>query len=850
MKEHTAPREPGAARPLGGRRRWLPLAVLALALSTVFLFGGDRDRFYRSFVHDWNSARWLALANGLSIEQPFAFDQMTRRADGTVRHDLYNRFPIGGLLLVKLATAPFDGDLSAQLLAGRALMMTLFGFAGVLAYLCLARLTGSRAVALGATLLAFSSYYMLLYSDMICSEITLDLFVVLLVFHGVVRFEARPTRGRFVELLARVCVAPLLGWHVLGLMLPFLGFGLARQCARARRAGRSRAAVLLAALRSRYALLGVAGLLFGALALGYNLAAEHVALGGKRAVADLPSAQSMSRRFGTHPRSSEEWSPARWRAYVKTQLHRIGGMSLPYALPGPRNAFGELPWTDASGWALTAVGVGALAACAVGIPFARRKGALPGGALLAILALSGPCWAVLMRHNTYDPWHDHESVFFVGVSLVFFTLLLRGATALVAPRWRRCAAVCLAGGAVAIFAWSSQRMAHAGRYADVAGFERRLMTEFEAIRRTTLGKDVLVLSSNTAVHRALRMRGHLRTHRSRFGITDDESGRKIFYYYMAGAVLRYAHHFGDAARLEANGQVDFVLAFERADVAGLLTPTHRHAFLYEPGGAVDAIAKAELGRYRRIAARQPAAAANFDVHVVDAQGPKPPEIVYLQAPCDETHTPGRFFLRLVPVRREDLGERRLLGFDLVEFAFDRYGVFFDDRCMMRIPLPGYRIAKVATGQHAPGDLKWRAMFFWNLDGLRAAYRRARGGRPAARAVFDVHVGHVGPAGQAGQAGQVGENALTYVRESCAPEDVEARFFLHVVPEALDDLSVARRRSGFDNLDFDFNEQGVVLDGACVAEVPLPAYRGARVTTGQFSSGQGELWRVTFEVAAR
>lgn len=835
MREQTAPRDPGAA----GRLGWPPLAVLALALSTVFLFSGDRDRFYRSFGHDWNSARWLAFADGLTAERPFAFEQMTRRDNGTVRYDLYNRFPIGGLLLVKLVTTPFGGDLSAQLLAGRVLMLTLFALAAVLAYLSLVRLVGSRALAMGATLLAFSSYNMLRYSDMISTEASPDLFAVLLVFHGVVRYEMRPGRRRFMELLARVCVAPLLGWHVIGLMLPFLALGLVRESVRARRAGRPRIQAVLAALGSRYVLLGAAGLLFAVLALGYNLAAEHVALGGKRAVADLPSAQSMLRRFGQHPLHPGEWSPARWRAYLKTQLHRVGGMSLPYALPGPRAAFGELPWADAQGWTLTAVGVGALAVCAVGIPFARRKQALPGGgALLVVLALSGPCWAVLMRYHNYDPWHDYESAYFVGVSLVLFTLLLLGATALVASRWRRCATLCLAGGAVAIFAWSNQRMAHAGRYADVAAFERRMMAEFETIGGSTRGKDVLVLAGHAAVHRAMRMPAHLRTHRSRFGITEDESGRKIFYYYMAGAVLRYAYHFGDAGRREAGGKADFVLAFERAEVAGLLTPTHRHVFLYEPGGVVDAVAEAELGRYRRLAARQPATAANFDIHVVDTQEEKSRELVYLKAPCDETHTQGRFTLRLDPVRREDLGERAVVGFDFIEFAFDRYGVLFDDRCMMRIPLPRYHIAKVTAGQFAPGDLTWRAVFFWNLDRFRAAWRRARSGRPAARGAFDVHVGHVGTP------------ALTYVREPCAPEDVTARFFLHVVPRAVGDLPPARRRSGFDNLDFDFNEQGVMMDGACVAEVPLPAYRVGRVTTGQFSSSQGTLWRTAFEVSAK
>ena len=85
--------------------------------------------------------------------------------------------------------------------------------------------------------------------------------------------------------------------------------------------------------------------------------------------------------------------------------------------------------------------------------------------------------------------------------------------------------------------------------------------------------------------------------------------------------------------------------------------------------------------------------------------------------------------------------------------------------------------------------------------------------------------------------------LVYVREACAPSDVEARFFLHAVPRDPGDLPPNRRGNGFVNLDFWFDEAGAAADGRCVAARDLPAYRIASIRTGQWTRGEGELWAV-------
>ncbi len=45
--------------------------------------------------------------------------------------------------------------------------------------------------------------------------------------------------------------------------------------------------------------------------------------------------------------------------------------------------------------------------------------------------------------------------------------------------------------------------------------------------------------------------------------------------------------------------------------------------------------------------------------------------------------------------------RQQHGYDNRDFDFDRRGVMFDGKCMARVPLPDYAIARIITGQFVP-----------------------------------------------------------------------------------------------------------------------------------------------------
>lgn len=90
------------------------------------------------------------------------------------------------------------------------------------------------------------------------------------------------------------------------------------------------------------------------------------------------------------------------------------------------------------------------------------------------------------------------------------------------------------------------------------------------------------------------------------------------------------------------------------------------------------------------------------------------------------------------------------------------------------------------------------------------------------------------------------NSLVYRKEPCESIELEPRFFLRVFPVNGNALTEERKRSGYDNFSFRFDEFGALEGGECVADRPLPDYEIRRVETGQFID-EGNLWAVRLAV---
>ncbi len=402
----------------------IPLLLLLLAQATGFALQAERTGFLTGH-HGYLSSHGMALAANLSPAHHFLlFNAMSRNEDGSAHYDAYNRFPLGAFAAIKLITLPAGGRLGAQLLLARLLMVCFFAAAGCLAYRSAVRLTGNRWTALATSLLAFSSYYCLHYSDMVFNDVP-ALFGMMLVFHGMVVFLQE---GRFRQLAVKSCVALFLGWQALALLLPFTALGYVREL----RATRS----LRSAAHSRFFLLGVVSVALGGVLLGGILLGEHLAL--RTPLGELPTYRMMLWRLGLG--DAESYDPfaqsLSWPAFLQNQAYRLGRMSVPDIL---------VHYKDAPGL-FTIVGTLIFVAAVVAALLSRRK------LLLGSLILSMPCWALPMRH--FVAFHDFQCMFYVGVTLTFFGLLAR-----LAARMSRSASIGLGIAAFLLFSLSSLHLA-------------------------------------------------------------------------------------------------------------------------------------------------------------------------------------------------------------------------------------------------------------------------------------------------------------------------------------------------------------------------------------------------------
>ena len=114
------------------------------------------------------------------------------------------------------------------------------------------------------------------------------------------------------------------------------------------------------------------------------------------------------------------------------------------------------------------------------------------------------------------------------------------------------------------------------------------------------------------------------------------------------------------------------------------------------------------------------------------------------------------------------------------------------------------------------------------DDYRAAYQRiTANNQPIAQSRFDIYLAE-------------DENALYYIRENCADEDVYARL-------SLDIFSADAADSPEESRSFEFLQRGGFFDGKCITQEPLPDYDIARIRTGPV--GSVDAWEVEFDLSA-
>lgn len=689
---------PAAAKvQAAGQWPGLPLLLLLLALSGVFFFAGDRGYFYRPGNHNFVTSHNMAMAANFSAGENFRLFRRHRlEPDGGIGYEPYSRFPVGSYAAIKLVILPFDG-FAAQIYAARVLMLLCFAGAAALAYLALRRLTDSRWLALGATALTFSSAYALYYSDMVGNESIL--FGFLLTFHGMAVFVQE---GRFRQLAVKSCLALLLGWQAYALLLPFIIFGLVKTGMAARRAETGRLLIFRRAVRDfltgPYFRLGLISLACGILLLGFNLRNESRMVGAETPFLELPTVQSALYRANLSALHStrqtelfaEQWAEAlAWPNFLQRQFSSIGVLSTPFALPGYSVRYAQLEFDEWNGlrrqWAglqSLYLGIAVFAAAILGLllPLSRYRGCL------AALLLSGFFWTVAVRGSAAI--HQFEGLFFIGVPLVFFTLLLTGLGKLYGNRMIIPLAV--AGGGV--FFFSAYQMGLLGY--DAAAVERQadIVADYTAIRELTEDKTVLLP-------------------------TDPNFDQGI----VAGAPLAALYYLSDSVinyQLEPIREPpDFLILEELLERPFLLTPQNRVNFLYDQAALermVDEISavggEPEAGSI--FVAGAAAERGLFDVYFHENR------LLYVKEPCREADTTDPFLMHFTPADLDNLrAERQRYGFENKDFSFGDHDLPLSDwrpgqRCAALFQLPDYPIVHIRTGQYRLGEEQpsWQVEF--------------------------------------------------------------------------------------------------------------------------------------------
>ncbi len=637
-----------------------PLALLLCTLASVVLLVPDRGLFSGKDHHNLQFPLTLAesmtydyLLDAINIWPRHYFvsaRSVDINADGElVPAALYNRFPIGGRLLLHLATSPFD-DPWKKVRVARTLIIGFFFGAATLACLALTALRIDRWAAVAATLLAFGSSFHFAYHDIVTNQGVMDLFAVMLVFHGLATFASA---GRLGQLLAKTCVALLLGWHVYGLLLPFVVLGIAAGVAR----GDWRSAF-------RHGALGATAFAVGVCVLAFNLVGEFLALGGQTPWTELPTVRSAAVRMGIPP---AHWgdlpltaSPvptfAGWTLdALWEQFRRVGESMLPNVLTS-----GFAMWFDNEGESLLRwTGVAATLA-AVGLSsMAKHR----QGGVLASVALAGWVWALPMRDSVAA--FEFEALFFVGVPLVFYALAL---ASICTPGFRLARLGVPLGPAVAAlaslcFVWSAIAVAR----------ERHASVDFA--REATLQADIRAIRELAPEGTAL--------HAPQWNVPIHWKRR--YRVLLAGYPV-----------LPSSRDADHVVAFAMPDERSL-TPANQLVFLFRRAD-YEAAAADVVTRYR-IATEQHRPVVRSECCDVFSLGSW---VLYHDRDCGlsrvASRPDSRFFLHVTPVDIRDLpAERRPIGFGNHNFGPKRFQQR-DDFCFAALRLPPYDIAEVHTGQ--------------------------------------------------------------------------------------------------------------------------------------------------------
>ena len=164
---------------------------------------------------------------------------------------------------------------------------------------------------------------------------------------------------------------------------------------------------------------------------------------------------------------------------------------------------------------------------------------------------------------------------------------------------------------------------------------------------------------------------------------------------------------------------------------------------------------------------------------------------------------------------------------------------WDEECPSVEPDADVKVDWIKVGHdiHTPEGKIWVDTFPKDVSAYHAALVSVAASSPIARSDWNVYLYNDG---------------LTYVKEPCTLDDTDALFFVHFIPENVQDLLGGRREIGFQSITFHFVSRGAMFDGKCLASIDLPEYEITRIRTEQLVKGidseDRSVWNVHYNFA--
>ncbi|MBI4684366.1 MAG: hypothetical protein HY755_04110 [Nitrospirae bacterium] len=385
--------------------------ILLLAGGSIFIFQNHTNGFIAGH-HGNTSSIASALSKSLVIEDTHLVMLISKQMldNGEVFYHIYNKFPVFEYLTLGTAMKIFEPDLAMQIYVARQIMNIFFLVALILCYKIVHEIVNEIFLALTITLLVFSSFYMLSYNDMVTNMST-PLLGFMLALLLVVRSSKYNVRKSMLIIIPMISIAT--GWHTYAVFIAWFIVDAIKHIKEQRKKGN----VVNEIIREPSFIALVSSVSFGILILGGQTINEAILRGGD--LLQTSSIQGMLRRLGMKATSDVQTfkeiytkNLTAWHYFTALQIIRIFVMIVPFA---------GILISQVSPFHLTSFIPGMLFTLISGslvvYGFIRFRDRI-NFKVFSVFALSGFCWAIPMRH--YVAWHEHQSVFYIGLSIMYF----------------------------------------------------------------------------------------------------------------------------------------------------------------------------------------------------------------------------------------------------------------------------------------------------------------------------------------------------------------------------------------------------------------------------------------------